>query len=56
MDNIIIVKGNPLFFPKGNENGDYYEPLWIAKFGKYFEHEKTVNEAKEKLNDTIRTR
>jgi hypothetical protein len=29
-EGIEILKGNPLYFPKGNENGDYYEPLWIA--------------------------
>lgn len=29
-EGIEIVKGNPLYFPKGNENGDFYEPLWIA--------------------------
>jgi hypothetical protein len=23
--------GNPLFFPKGNERGEYYEPLWLCK-------------------------
>lgn len=29
-ENIEIKKGNPLYFPKGNEKGDYYEDLWIA--------------------------
>ena len=29
-ERIEIQKGNPLYFPKGNERGDYYEPLWIA--------------------------
>ena len=29
-EGIEIQKGNPLYFPKGNERGDYYEPLWIA--------------------------
>ena len=29
-EGIEIKQGNPLYFPKGNENGDYYEPLWIA--------------------------
>ena len=29
-EKIEIVRGNPLYFPKGNENGDFYEPLWIA--------------------------
>lgn len=29
-EGIEIRKGNPLFFPKGNERGDYYEPLWLA--------------------------
>jgi hypothetical protein len=23
-------KGNPLYFPKGNESGDHYEPLWLS--------------------------
>lgn len=29
-EGIDVKKGNPLYFPKGNERGDYYEPLWIA--------------------------
>jgi hypothetical protein len=29
-ENIEIKKGNPLYFPQGNEKGDYYEDLWIA--------------------------
>lgn len=29
-EGIEVRKGNPLYFPKGNEKGDYYEPLWIA--------------------------
>ncbi len=32
-EKIEITKGNPLYFPEGNEKGDYYEDLWIA--GKY---------------------
>ena len=30
-EGIEVTKGNPLYFPKGNEKGDYYEPLWIAR-------------------------
>ena len=29
-EEIEIRKGNPLYFPKGNELGGYYEPLWLA--------------------------
>jgi hypothetical protein len=29
-EGIEIHKGNPLYFPQGNEHGDYYEPLWLA--------------------------
>ena len=29
-EEIEIRKGNPLYFPKGNELGEYYEPLWLA--------------------------
>lgn len=29
-EGIEVRKGNDLFFPQGNENGDYYEPLWLA--------------------------
>jgi len=29
-EGIEVLKGNPLYFPKGNEKGDFYEPLWIA--------------------------
>lgn len=25
-----VERGNDLYFPQGNERGDYYEPLWIA--------------------------
>lgn len=28
---IELLRGNPLYFPKGNERGDHYEPLWIAR-------------------------
>ena len=30
-EKIEITKGNPLYFPEGNEKGDYYEDLWIAR-------------------------
>lgn len=30
-ESIGVTKGNPLYFPKGNEKGDYYEDLWIAR-------------------------
>jgi hypothetical protein len=29
-EGIEIRKGNPIYFPKGNEKGELYEPLWIA--------------------------
>ena len=29
-EGIEVKKGNPLYFPQGNEKGDYYEPLWVA--------------------------
>lgn len=29
-ETIELKRGNSLYFPKGNEHGDYYEPLWIA--------------------------
>ena len=29
-EGIDVRAGNPLYFPKGNEKGDYYEPLWLA--------------------------
>ena len=29
-ENIEMKKGNPLYFPKGNEKGEHYENLWIA--------------------------
>lgn len=25
-----FAEGIPLYFPKGNESGDHYEPVWIA--------------------------
>ena len=30
-EGIEVVRGNDLYFPKGNEKGDHYESLWIAK-------------------------
>lgn len=27
---IDIQRGRDSYFPKGNENGDFYEPLWLA--------------------------
>ena len=27
---IKVTRGNDLYFPHGNENGDYFEPLWLA--------------------------
>lgn len=29
-EGIFVQQGNDLYFPKGNENGDFYEPLWLA--------------------------
>jgi hypothetical protein len=29
-EGIEIRKGNPLYFPTGNDNGDHYESLWLA--------------------------
>lgn len=29
-ERIEIVHGNPLYFPNGNEAGDFYESLWIS--------------------------
>lgn len=29
-EKIEIRKGNPLYFPKGNEKGEHYESLWLA--------------------------
>ena len=29
-EKIELVRGNDLYFPQGNETGDFYEPLWIA--------------------------
>lgn len=30
---ICIRRGNPLYFPQGDEGGNYYEPLWLASIG-----------------------
>ncbi len=29
-EGIEFKKGNPLYFLQGNEQGNYYEPLWIS--------------------------
>jgi len=30
-EGIEVVRGNNLYFPKGNEKGDHYESLWLAR-------------------------
>lgn len=43
---ISVVRGNPLYFPKGNEAGDHYEPLWLASRGSGLQfHGRTALEA-----------
>lgn len=32
-EQIEIVRGKDLIFPRGNENGEYSEPLWLASYG-----------------------
>lgn len=32
-EGINVERGNDLIFPKGNEKGEYYEPLWLASYG-----------------------
>jgi hypothetical protein len=44
-NDIKIIKGNDLYFPQGNENGDYYEPLFIAKKDGAMAHGRTPEEA-----------
>ena len=29
-ENLEIKSGNPIYFPKGNEKGEYFEPLWLS--------------------------
>jgi hypothetical protein len=29
-ERINVLRGNDLYFPKGNEKGDHYEELWLA--------------------------
>lgn len=31
-ESVTVARMNDLYFPKGNENGDYYEPYWRATF------------------------
>ena len=32
-ESVEVVRGNALIFPKGNEKGEYSEPLWLASYG-----------------------
>jgi hypothetical protein len=32
---ITLARGNDLYFPKGNERGEYYEELWLAHMGEF---------------------
>lgn len=45
MSDIEVVRGNDLYFPQGNEKGDYYEPLFIARMNGKTAHGKTPTEA-----------
>ena len=45
MNNIEVIRGNDLYFPKGNENGDYYKPLFIARKNGRDAHGRTPAEA-----------
>ena len=49
MSVVKVERGNDLYFPQGNENGDHYEPLWLASIndGKKY-HGTTPSEAYEK--------
>lgn len=29
-EKIDVARGNDIYFPSGNEKGDFYEPLWVA--------------------------
>ena len=31
-EGIEVVRGNDLIFPKGNEKGEYSEPLWLSSY------------------------
>lgn len=42
---IIIREGNPLYFPSGNEKGEFYERLFIATDGINRAHGRTPEEA-----------
>lgn len=46
-ENLSTARGNDLIFPKGNENGEYAEPLWLAKYSDSvaWTHGKTQLEA-----------
>lgn len=45
MNDIEVVRGNDLYFPNGNENGDHYEPLFIARKNGQDAHGRTPIEA-----------
>ena len=44
-DHIKVTRGNDLYFPKGNEFGEYYEPLYIAEKDGKTAHGRTPEEA-----------
>lgn len=48
-----VVRGNDLYFPQGNEHGDYYEPLFIARQDEQKAHGRTPAEAIENLERQI---
>jgi hypothetical protein len=50
---IELAEGNPLVFPNGNENGNFYEPLYLAKYtgDSYWTHGKSYEDAINKLKE-----
>jgi hypothetical protein len=49
-DEVEIIRGRDLYFPKGNESGDFYEPLWLARSGDGpWAHGRTPEEARQNL-------
>lgn len=40
-EGINTMRGNDLYFPKGNEKGEHYEKLWIAKHNGLMAHGPT---------------
>ena len=50
--NITVIRCNDLFFPQGNEHGDYWEPYYRAQVGSFYAYGPTPDIAVQRCYST----